>query len=73
MMIINLTSYKNRHDGNHYMRKVCATLNCKPHEVTPISSAQDAQCQVMDQNGELHANVTKYLTAGCRFKILKCF
>ncbi|XP_059392559.1 E3 ubiquitin-protein ligase Hakai isoform X2 [Carassius carassius] len=48
--MINLTRYKNRHDGNHHMRKLCATLNCKPHEVTPISSAQDAQCQVMDQN-----------------------
>ncbi len=56
------------------MRKLCATLNSKPHEATPISSSsQDAQRQVMDQNGELQANITKYFTAALRFKFPKYF
>lgn len=61
------------HDAKHHMRKLCATLNSKPHEATPTTSSQYEQRQVMDQNGELQANVTKYFSAAAlRFKYPKC-
>lgn len=68
------TQFKFQHNEKKslHMRKLCASLNSKPHEATPItSSSQYAQRQVMDQNGELQANVKKYFTAVLRFKCPK--
>jgi len=65
---------KSTHDAKHHMRKLCATLNSKPHEATPTTSSSQIrnmyeQRQVMDQNGELQANVTKcFSAAALRFK-----